>query len=228
MLTQKDIDNLQLKIQNGEKAIVYYVAHAVEMRERSLDEHHYKSISQFRVLEVELENIQNAYFEYLNYKSNPDKYHIEQEVIYYNPSESYVNYYTVPNTVSKDKEFNPRQPSMIYGIIKETYVDGTLKSTIVDDSPVKVVYTNNLSYGNNTKDETIALFNKGKLDWKYKKLDAPANVDGINFNYITSDWYTFNIVNFPRTELSLINVNDKCAFFMDVCEALSFAEQCIA
>ena len=46
MLTQLDIDKLQIQIQSGKTPEIYYAAHYIECREGVIDEEQYKSVSQ--------------------------------------------------------------------------------------------------------------------------------------------------------------------------------------
>ena len=62
MLSQTDIDSLMNKIQSGEPAYIYYTAHMIEGRETDiLDEHSYKDVSEFKVVKVQVEDIQNKH-----------------------------------------------------------------------------------------------------------------------------------------------------------------------
>ena len=125
MLTQADIDSLMKTIKSGEPAYVYYVAHMIEGKETNmLDEHSYKSVSKFKVIKVEVENIQNAYFEYLNYINNPKNYHIEEEEYYYHPSAKYLQYFVVPNSTMEEDD------------------DGTFPNESIDIDELIAIYEN--------------------------------------------------------------------------------------
>lgn len=225
MLTQYDIDKLMQSIQAGNDTYLYYVAHMIEPREGFLDELIYKSVSRFKVIKIKVTGIQNAFFEYLNYKENPDNYHVEEEECYYDISSKYIHYYITPNgTGNYSKDFNSRMPSMIYGYKRKLYKDGNLYKDIVDPSPIKEVYTNAIEYGDCTPAQALSQLNAGNLDWKYRKLTNGENVDGIIYDYVTSDWYVLDVENFPRTEKPLININQKTAYFMDH-ESAEFAIQ---
>lgn len=225
MLNQINIDNLMKTIQSDGEAYLYYAAHMIEPREGLLDEHIYKSSAKFKVIKLKLTDIQNAYFEYLNYLNNPSNYHIETEESYYDLKTKYINRYIVPNgEKSYTKDLNPRLPSIIYGYRREIYDTVTHKNKeVTDDSPVKVLYTNLLEYGSDTN--AIQAFNDGLLNWKYKKLNKKEIVDGIEYQYITSDWYILNIENFPRSEMPLINVKQISAYFMTLEDAFNYIEQ---
>ena len=228
MLTQADIDTLKYKIDKGEKAEVYYIAHMIEGREiNTLDEFTYKGISNFKIIKIEIEDIENAYFEYLNYEkdTNMKKYHVEEEECYYNPIkdsvgnyEKYVHKFVVPNgETSYSKDINSRMPSIIYGYARTITLNGEEK-TITDPTPVKPVYKQ-------FKDHSFSVDSNYNLDWKYMELDHPAKVDGIEFNYITSDWYILTLKNYPMIEKPLINVKDHSAYFMNLEDAFSYLEQ---
>lgn len=230
MLSQTDIDNLMKKIQSGEPAYVYYAAHMIEGRETDiLDEHSYKDVSEFKVVKVEVEDIQNAYFEYLNYVNNPNDYHIEEEEFYYHPSAKYMQCFVTPNMKdSYDKDLNARMPSIIYGYIRKVYgLDGAIKE-IHDSSPVKEVYTNAPEYGDMTTSEIVSSIISGNLDWKYMALDPPEIVDGIEYSYVTSDWYILSLKNYPMIEKPLINVHQHSGYFIDIQDAFRYIEQLIA
>ena len=70
MLTQLELDSMQMKIQNGEIPEIYFVAHYVECREGIIDAEQYKSVPRFKVIKIKISEIQNAYFELLNYRNN--------------------------------------------------------------------------------------------------------------------------------------------------------------
>ena len=228
MLSQIDIDNLMKKIQSGEPAYVYYASHMIEGRETDiLDEHSYKNVSNFKVVKVEIESIQNAYFEYLNYINNPENYHIEEEEFYYHPSAKYMQCFITPNSNNEySKDLNPRVPSIIYGSIRKVYDrDGNIKE-VHDPSPIKVVYTNALEYGENIA--AVEDIDSGILSWKYMKLNSPAIVDGINYNYVTSDWYIITLKNYPMIEKPLINIKEHSGYFIDIQDAFRYIDQLIA
>ena len=224
MLTQADIDSLMKKIKAGEPAYIYYVAHMIEGRETDiLDESTYKNVSEFKAVRVQVTDIQNAYFEYLNYINNPDKYHIEEEEFYYDPSAKYIQCFVTPNgKKSYDKDITPRMPSIIYGFCRKVYnQDGTIKE-VKDPSLVKPIYTNVMEY-NGEKVQDIKTVN-----WKYMKLDNPALVDGIEYKYITSDWYMLDLKNYPMIEKPLINIKNHSSYFMKVTDAFNYIDQLIS
>lgn len=225
-----DIDNLMRSIQQGNDTYLFYVAHMIEPREGLLDEHIYKSASKFKVIKVKVTDIQNAYFEYLNYVNNSNNYHEETEESYYDCKTKYINRYIVPNgSGSYIKDFNPRTPSIIYGYRRQIIDLVTKKFKIVTDpSPIKVKYTNLLQYQDLVGNDVNEIFNSGALDWKYKKLSKVAVVDGIKYNYITSDWYILDIENFPRTEKPLINTKQISCYFTTLTDAFNYIDQLIA
>lgn len=230
MLSQADIDYLMKTIQSEEPAYVYYVAHMIEGRETDiLDEHSYKDISKFKVVKVEVENVENAYFEYLNYVNHPENYHTEEEDFFYHPSAKYRQCYIVPNNDGPfDKDINPRTPSIIYGFDRKVYVpNGTIKE-VHDPSPVKAVYTNVIEFGDKISEDVIKDLISGNLDWKYMSLDPVAIVDGIEYNYVTSDWYILSLKNYPMIEKPLINVKQHSGYFVDIQDAFRYIEQLIA
>lgn len=227
MLSQTDIDNLMKKIQAGEPAYVYYAAHMIEGRETDiLDEHSYKDISEFKVVKVQVEDVQNAYFEYLNYVNNPDNYHIEEEEFYYHPSAKYMQCFVTPNMKDDyDKDINARMPSIIYGFTRKVYNRDVINE-VHDPSPVKPVYTNALEYAGVTVSNED--FTSGVLDWKYMKLDPPAIVDGIEYSYVTSNWYILTLKNYPMVEKPLVNTKQHSGYFIDIQDAFRYIEQLIA
>lgn len=230
MLSQMDIDNLMKTIQSGEPAYVYYAAHMIEGRETDiLDEHNYKNVSKFKVVKVEVGDIKNAYFEYLNYLNHPEEYHIEEEEFYYHPSAKYMQCFITPNMKdSYTKDFNPRIPSIIYGFIRKVYdFDGAIKE-IHDPSPVKEVYTNAPEFADMANSEVINAIDSGELNWKYMKLEQPAIVDGIEYSYVTSNWYILSLKNYPMIEKPLINVNQHNGYFVNIQDAFKYIEQLIA
>jgi hypothetical protein len=230
MLSQANIDTLMQTIQSDEPAYVYYVAHMIEGRETDvLDEHSYKDVSKFKVVKVQVENIENAYFEYLNYTNNPDNYHIEEEEYYYHASAKYIQCFVTPNGQdSYSKDINARMPSIIYGYNRKVFDHKGIFKEVKDPSPVKVIFTNALEYGAKSNSEVINDIDSGKLDWKYRKLDSPEVVDGIEYNYITSDWYILTLKNYPMIEKPLINVRQHSGYFIDIQDAFRYIEQLIA
>lgn len=230
MLSQADIDHLMTTIQSGQPAYIYYAAHMIEGRETDiLDEHSYKDVSEFKVVRVQVENIQNAYFEYLNYVNHPENYHIEEEEFYYHPSAKYMQCFITPNMKDNyDKDLNARMPSIIYGFSRKVYsFDGAINE-VHDPSPVKAVFTNALEFGDKTTSEVTEAMNSGELDWKYMKLENSEIVDGIEYNYVTSDWYILTLKNYPMIEKPLINVKQHSGYFLDIQDAFRYIEQLIA
>ena len=226
MLNQLDIDKLQLKIQNGETPELYYVAHAIEPREGEIDEVQYKSVSRFRAIKIKISEISNAYFEYLNFVNNPNNYHEESEESYYDRFTKYIHYYTVPNYTRKDSDNNivSRMPSIVYGRRKHVIIDGTV-TEINEPSPVKPIFVNVLEYADFRGTDIQAMYNANKLNWKYMHLNKPELVDGVQFNYVTSDWYILKCINFPRIEHILINTKLKSSYFTNLNDAFDFINQ---
>lgn len=240
MLSQKDIDLLMNKIQSNEPAYLYYVAHMIEGRETDiLDEHSYKDVSKFKVVKVEVESVQNAYFEYLNYLDNKDNYHIEEEEFYYHPStDKYMQCFITPNAEeSYNKDINPRMPSIIYGSIRKVYDEYGAIKVIHDPSPVEVQFRNVLEFYEYELNEITKKYEPkrkekdeylDKYKWKYIKLNHPEIVDGIEYKYITSDWYILTLKNYPMIEKPLINANQYSGYFLDIQDAFNYLEQLIA
>lgn len=229
MLNQYDIDILQQQIQNGETPELFYVANMLETREGTIDEAHFKSVPYYKVIKIKISKIDNAYWEVLNFMENPDDYHEESEEEYYDEFTKYIHHYTVPNDNPKQKDFNAKMPSIIYGYRRQVYENDELIADYSDKSPVKVVYTNEIHYGDLVGDDVTEALNNGDLDWKYKKLDNVAKVDIVeDYKYITSNWYILECVNFPRTEHILINTKAKTAYFRDLNDAFNFVKQCEA
>ena len=195
MLTEIDLDYLKYYTKsNPNKAYVYYVAHMIEPREGVIDESNYKDISKFKIIKLKVKDINNAYFEYLNYLNNRSNYHIEEEECYYDSTTKYINEYIVPNAKSSyDIEFTSRVPSVIFGIIRKVFDIDT-----------------------------------NELSWKYKALLDPEICDGLEYQYVTSDWYILDIENFPTVEKPLVNVKQKNAYFMNLEDAYNYLKQLIA
>lgn len=227
MLTQLDIDKLQIQIQSGKTPEIYYAAHYIECREGVIDEEQYKSVSQFRAIKIKISEITNAYFEVLNYEKNKSNYHIESEEAYYDINSKYIHYYTVPNgPASYSKDMNPRMPSIIYGYTRRYFDDNdVLIKTINEPSPVKAVFTNDLQYGTFKGNDIKNAYNNKQLDWKYMTLKNKEIVDGVEYKYVTSDWYILKCANFPKTEHILINTNNKNAYFMELTDAFKYIDQ---
>jgi len=218
MLTQYDIDYLAIQISKGYKPSIYYVANMIETREGYLDELIYKSVPKYKAIKINVSKIENAYFELLRYRNNPENYHEESEECYYSPTDKYVHYYIVPNDAGTfDKPFNSRMPSIIYGTKKKLYRAGEpdIEQEFVTASPVKEIYTNSLSLYNYSEYGAENAYHRGDLDWKYYTIpDGGYSMDGSLYKYITTDYYIFDIENFPRTEKPLIKAGHKTAYFM--------------
>ena len=239
MLSQVDIDIIKQQIKSGNPVYLYYVAHMIEGRETDiLDEYTHKDVSRFKVVKVEVEDVQNAYFEYLNYCNNKDKYHVEEEEFYYHPSAKYMQCFITPNgNKTYNKDINPRMPSIIYGYIRKVYDEYGAIKEVHDPSPVKALYTNVLEFndlvidektGKNAIKRRIESKYSNEFNWKYMKLDNSEIVDGIEYKYVTSDWYILTLKNYPMIEKPLINVLDHSAYFLDIQEAFNYIEQLIS
>ena len=74
----------------------------------------------------------------------------------------------------------------------------------------------------------IEQYEKHNLDWKYMHLEEKAIVDGIEFEYLYTDWYYLETINFPTIEYPLINVKNKCSYFLTLEEAWEFVKECEA
>lgn len=219
MLNQFDIDNMMKSINEGSPAEIYYVANMLETREGILDESEYKSNPKYKVIKVKITDIRNAYFYYVDYLNNKDNYHEEQEEEYYDMNTKYIHYYTVPNADSSYvKGFNANVPSMIFGYRRKLFTeDGII--THIDPSPIKEVYTNRLEICNKQVDWS------NDLNWKYMKLDNPAIDDGIEYKYVTSNWFVMQCENFPRTEHILVNTKQVTSYFMNLEDAFNYVAQ---
>ena len=355
MLTQYDIDKLKDRIQKGETPTLYYVADFDESRENNNLDATYKSDRKYKVVEVRIRDIHNAYYDYLDYINHKDNYHEETETEYYDYMEdhAFTNRYIVKNTSGKfDKDLNPRIPSIIYGrkkvlnyynpvrfimeneqynfVVKlhnmesrnssfteindldktisirvdntnwetlykdiditfndcdQTDIEGnitrsayfttiekdrfneedstypvkvmcynhlvldsegnptlntvdtyTLKVNKVDkkeyvtESPVsEVIYTNDIKYGDYIGVTLQEKLDSGDLDWKYMRLENKEVVDGIEFQYLTTEWFYLETINYPTVEYPLINTTDKkCSYFLTLADAWNFINECEA
>lgn len=231
MLTQKDIDNLKLKIQNGETPTLFYVCDYQETRDNNHLNAYFKTNHDYKVLEIKIKDIHNAYYEYLDYINNPNNYHTEDEIEHYiyTQDKKFIRRYIVKNPEeSYTKEFNPRIPSSIYG--EKKIYDGGMDGKVqyVNPTPIKPLYTNKLEYGDLIGNAIIEQYEKHNLDWKYMHLEEKAIVDGIEFEYLYTDWYYLETINFPTIEYPLINVKNKCSYFLTLEEAWEFVKECEA
>ena len=229
MINQTKLEYLVSQIKQYGKTNIFYVASDIEMRETYIDELAYKSDPSFKILELTLTGINNAYWEYLRFKEYPELYHTEEEHVWQDNDTKYVLYYTVPNKERQYiNEFNPRIPSAIFGKKRILYKNNTVIADYSDPSPIKPIYTNSLSYNALDANAVKQLLDNGDLDWKYKKLDPEVVINNISFKYVTSDWYIFDIDNFPRIEKHMINVNHKTAFFISNYEAQDYLDDFLA
>jgi hypothetical protein len=227
MINQQELDNIVLRLQNKEEVFLYYVAHYIELREGIIDEHQYKSVNKFRPVKVKITDVNNAYTEVLRYKNHPQDFHIETEEEWYDEITKYIHYYTVPNDspFKYDLNFNSRIPSIVYGYRRKVYKNDGAEEEFNDPSIVVPIYTNNPEFGDLRGTELKNAISEGKLDWKYIYTETPIETDGIEYNYITSDYYILDIENFPRTEKPLINVKQKNAYFLNICDAFNYIKQ---
>lgn len=233
MLTEIDLDYLKYYTKsNPNNAYVYYVAHMIEPREGVIDESNYKDISKFKIIKLKVKDVNNAYFEYLNYLNNRSNYHIEEEECYYDSTTKYINEYIVPNAKSSyDKEFTSRVPSVIFGIIRKVFdIDTNELKEVINDSPIKHKFINeeNFSFMDLNEQDILTLLYNNELSWKYKALLDPEICDGLEYQYVTSDWYILDIENFPTVEKPLVNVKQKNAYFMNLEDAYNYLKQLIA
>lgn len=227
MITQRELDQIVQKLQNNEEVYLYYIAHYIELREGIIDEHLYKSVNKFRPVKIKITGVNNAYREVIRYLNHPQDFHTETEEEWYDPCTKYIHHYTVPNDqpFKFEKGFNSRIPSIIYGYRRKIYNKDGISEEFNDPSPVVPIYTNNPEYGDLKYDALMDALWSGKLDWKYIYTEIPVETDGIEYHYITSDYYILDIEDFPRTEKPLINVKQKNAYFLNVCDAFNYIEQ---
>lgn len=235
MLTEKDIDLLKSRIQNGEQPILYYVADYNETRDNNVYNAANKTHNKYKVIEVKIKDIHNAYFEYLNYVNDTEgkKYHVEEEVEHYDykPENAVIHRYIVPNgKKSYSKDINPRIPSIIYGEKKiyNNFNDSGETLEYVSPSPIKPIYTNVLSFNGLSNSEIKSLMDNHKLDWKYMTLEQPTLVDGIEYDYITTNWFYLETVNYPTIEYPLIIIGENSSYFMSLENAWNFVRECEA
>lgn len=227
MLNQLDIDRIKQRLSNGEEVYLYYAAHNIELREGILDETIYKSVNKFRAVKIRITDINNAYFELMRFEQFPLDFHTEEQIEWYDAFTKYIHYYTVPNSYNIDsgEVFYTKMPSIVYGHRRKIFRKDEEPIEMNDPSPVVPLFTNNPSYLDLYEDEVKSIIASGLLNWKYLKLDTPLITDGIPYTYVTSDYYILDIADFPRTEKPLINVNQKCAYFLDLCDCLNYITQ---
>lgn len=234
MLTQLNIDALMEQIQESGRATIYYVANMIETREGILDEHIFKSNPKFKVMEILVTDIHNAYFDYMDYKENCQGYHTEEESYYLDPHTKHSEYFIVKNSETYgtfNNDINPRTPSIIFGKRKSIIDNISSEIKFIDDpSPVKPIYVNRLYYGSTCyeifrTDDSVDISVPVNFQWKYKKLSVPVNNNGINYYFVTSNWYVLDTPYFPKVEKPLINVKEKCAYFMTIEDAFNYIEQ---
>lgn len=218
MLKMRDIDFLQYKLQNGDQPKIYYIAHKVELREGLEDEITYKSKPEFSVIEIEVQSVQNALCEVMNFQQFPYQYHTVAQTVILSPTEKYVYHYTASNVDLKI-------PSIIYGASRTLYQNGSAMMAYNDPSPIQPVYTNDLSFMGFIKSACEKLFDDGELDWKYQKAPEGTVIDGISYKYITSPWYILETDDKYHLEHHLVNVNKKNALFLYAEDALSYKEE---
>ena len=73
MLTQNNLDLLMQSIQAGKKTYIYYVASLVETREGYIEELKYKSVPEYKVVKLNLTNIETSEIEW------SDKYLVKKK-----------------------------------------------------------------------------------------------------------------------------------------------------
>ena len=232
MLTQKNIDNLKLKIQNGETPTLFYVCDYQETRNNNEANSIYKTNHKYKVIEVKISDVCNAYYEYLAFKEHPENYHVEEEYEHYDYINNHlcIRKYMVENLKeSYNKDINPRIPSIIYGEKKIYSGFNGDKLSYINPSPIKPIFTNTLEYGDLKGNDVLNEYEDGNLSWKYMTLENKEIVDGIEYQYLYTDWYYLKTINFPTVEYPLINVkNNKCSYFMTLEEAWEFVKECEA
>ena len=59
-------------------------------------------------------------------------------------------------------------------------------------------------------------------------LENKEIVDGIEYQYITSNWYILTLSNYPTLEKPLINVDQYSSFFRTLTEAFYYIDQLVA
>lgn len=226
MLGSIEIDTIKETCSNGNEATLYYVCDYGETRDHSSDSD-FKTIHKYKVIEVIVTDVLNGFREFKDYKLHPENYHVETEREYYDYSYAHVinRKYTTRNTSGPfDKDLNPRIPSRIFGEKKEYIKDGELV-VYEEPSPVTPYYTNNLRF----KDKDYVSYTDPLIQWKYDHLTNPITVDGINFNYVYSNYYILITKNMPTVEYPLVCVTDiNCPYFMSLEEAWDFVKQCEA
>ena len=228
MIKENELDLLHYNIKRYGYADLFYIAHLLELREGYVDKFAFKSHPEFKIVQLKLTGIDNAYWEYLNYKEHPLDYHTEEITYWYSDNIKYTEYYTIRNKKQQYvDEFNPQIPSIIYGKKRVFYKDNTLIANYDDLSFILPEYTNVLTYNDNTVEKVLELFNNGELDWKYRKLDEPIYNDSTKFEYVTSNYYILDIANFPRVEKNLISIKEKNAFFVNLQDAYSMYKELI-
>ena len=162
-----------MQIQKGESLPeIYFVAHYVECREGVIDAEQYKSISKFKIIKIKINEIENAYFEYLKFLKaggvNGEKYHMETEEEYYDTKTKYIHYYSVSNPETPiTKDINPRMPSIIYGYLRKVVNEGgDVLKVMNEPSPVKEVYTNELEFGSLLTSRMMTTALGAAMGWK--------------------------------------------------------------
>ena len=76
-----------------------------------------------------------------------------------------------------------------------------------------------------TREEADNAMKNKKLNWKYMNLDPKAEVDGVEYEYLTSDWYILTLKNYPMVEKPLIIANQYSGYFVDIQDAFNYLEQ---
>lgn len=226
MLKEKDIDSLYDDIQHKGYGEIYRIAHISEFKD-GYNDFRYKTHPVYRVTKSIIKSVENAYFEYLNYKNSPELYVSVSEEFYDKNGNKFVNYYMTQKPKQQyTKEHNPKSPAIIYGKRRLFYENDILKVEAMDPSIVKPIYTNALSYLDLDRDQVLSKFEAGELNWKYQKLEEPLQVDTITYKYVTSDWYLLKSDD-DLIEHKIVNVKEKSEFFTSLWEAQSYTEQIV-
>lgn len=222
MLSEIDIDAIASMANDttSPNPEIYYVANMIETREGIIDECHYKSNPKYKIIPVKVKSVLNAYFEYNSFLLNPNQYGYEEEEEYFDDSTHRVHQYIVKN--SEKSSFTNRTPSIIFGV---KHYDGS--KDIIEESVVKPIYLakRELKYGERSSTAVSSELSKGKLSWKYMKLDKPPTINGEVKEYVSSNYYILELENFHSLEKPLVNPNEKCSYFMNIKDAVSYMKE---
>jgi hypothetical protein len=241
MITETDIDNIVLELKDKDYVTLYYVCDYNETRNNNNLNSSFKTSHLYKVLEVKVGAVENAYYEYLNFKDKyldaeePTGYHIEEDVEHYDYRIDHciiTRYMVKDGEESYTKDINPRLPSTIYGETKiYEFADTGEHLQYTNLSPVtgKFINKSAFKYGDKNRSEVQTAYDNGELNWKYMELENNAIVDGIEYKYVYTDWYILKTINFPTVEYPLINTRDKkCSYFTSLEKAWDFVKECEA